>query len=71
MTIMKKINIEWNGGLWIALLPGRTPGRQSLPKLIIDLNKEGYEAEDMTIMFQSKLSSDSEYTTAWEQKCGL
>lgn len=48
---MKKINIEWNGGLWIALLPGRTPGRQSLPKLIIDLNKEGYEAEDMTIIF--------------------
>ena len=45
------IVIEFNGQLWIAHLNGRTPGRQSLPKLIIDLYKEGYDDEDMTIMF--------------------
>ena len=45
------IVIEFNGQQWIAPLQGRTLGRQSLPKLIIDLYEEGYKAEDMTIMF--------------------
>lgn len=45
------IVIEFNGQQWIAHLNGRTPGHQSLPQLIIDLHKEGYDAKDMTIMF--------------------
>lgn len=45
------IAIEFNGQQWVAHLSGRATGRQSLPQLIIDLHKEGYNSEDMTIMF--------------------
>lgn len=45
------IVVEFNGQLWVAHLDGRTSGCQSLSKLIIDLHKEGYDADDMTIMF--------------------